>query len=143
MRFVAESGVNGQPWTSMAEFNVLDGSGNVMDRSDWNVSADSEELNGEDGAVGNVVDGDATTLWHTEWATVAGDTNDPGHPHAIIIDFGAHHELSGFRYLPRQNSDNGTIRDYSCFVSTDGINWGSPVAQGTFAPDSTEKTVFF
>ena len=45
--------------------------------------------------------------------------------------------------VPRQNSVNGTIRDYACYVSTDGINWGSPVAQGTFAPDSTAKTVFF
>jgi hypothetical protein len=52
--------------------------------------------------------------------------------------------VNGFRYLPRQsNVDNGRIRAYEFYVSTDGNNWGSPVATGSFPDNSAEQEVRF
>ena len=143
VRFVATSEVNGQPWTSMAEFNVLDANGNELNRTGWSISADSEEFQGEDGSARNVIDGSPTTLWHTDWSSAPGDDNDPSHPHQVIIDLGQEHELGGFRYLPRQASENGRVVGYAVSLSLDGVNWGLPVAQGTFDNSSAETTVFF
>jgi hypothetical protein len=66
------------------------------------------------------------------------------HPHEIRIDLGGSYAVSGFRYLPRQdNDDNGRIRTYEFYVSTDGNNWGSPVATGSFPDNSAEQEVRF
>jgi hypothetical protein len=35
------------------------------------------------------------------------------------------------------------IKDYEFYVSTDGVNWGSPVATGTWVGDATQKQVSF
>jgi F5/8 type C domain-containing protein len=57
---------------------------------------------------------------------------------------GTSYPVGGFRYLPRQDgSSNGRIAGYRFYVSANGVNWGTPVAQGTFANNSTEKTVTF
>src|SRR5260370_15299552 len=54
------------------------------------------------------------------------------------------HVISGLSYLPRQDDSlNGTIGQYSVSVSSDGLNWGSPVASGTWADDQTEKYAVF
>ena len=136
VRFVAESEVNGSPWASMAEFNLLNGSGNNMNRNGWTITADSEEIVGENGRAVNVFDGDPNTIWHTKWLE-----SSPTFPHQIVVDMGSARSVSGFRYLPRPGGGNGTIAAYKFYVSNDGINWGSPVAQGTFANNSAEKTV--
>ena len=47
-------------------------------------------------------------------------------------------------YLPRPAPGrNGNIGQYQIYVSTDGTTWGSPVATGTFADNSAQKTVTF
>jgi hypothetical protein len=52
--------------------------------------------------------------------------------------------IDGFSYTPRQDgSANGRIGDYEFYVSADGTNWGTPVASGTFANDSSVKEVRF
>ncbi len=38
---------------------------------------------------------------------------------------------------------NGRIGQYEFYVSTDGVNWGTAVATGTFANNSLEKEVVF
>ncbi|MEM7111379.1 MAG: PKD domain-containing protein [Chloroflexota bacterium] len=139
VRLVADSEVNGNPWTSAAEFHVIDDTGSNIDRTTWSITADSEELNGENGRATNAIDGNIGTIWHTQWQAA-----NPPHPHEIVVDMGVAYNISGFRYLPRQTGQiNGTIADYRFFVSSDGINWGNPVAQGTFANNRDEKTVLF
>ena len=139
VKLVADSEVNGNPWTSAAEFNVLDSNSNAIDRSGWTITTDSEETAGEDGRAVNAIDGNTGTIWHTQWQAAS-----PAHPHEIIVDMGTGYAISGFRYLPRQTGAiNGTIAAYRFYISADGVNWGSPVAQGTFANDRIEKTVTF
>ncbi|PFW87962.1 M6 family metalloprotease domain-containing protein, partial [Bacillus pseudomycoides] len=79
-------------------------------------------------------DGNKDTFWHTNWSPVA------PMPHEIQIDLGATYSLSKFNYLPRQDGQvNGTIKGYEFYISSDGVNWGTAVATGTFTNDTTLK----
>jgi large repetitive protein len=141
VRLESLSEVNGNPWASMAEFNLLDDNGNTLPRAGWVASADSVELGGENGAAANALDGNAATIWHTQWQTA-----NPAHPHWFSVDMGGTARLGGFRYLPRAGGGNGTLALYRFYVSTDGINWGTPVATGdlrTLGANADEKTVRF
>jgi hypothetical protein len=87
----------------------------------------------------NAFDGNMATIWHTQYVGSA-----PPPPHEIQIKLGSSANLNGFVYVPRQDgSPNGRIGQYEFYVSTDGVNWGSPVATGTFANDATNKQVSF
>ena len=121
------SEINGNAWASMAEINLLDSAGSVISRSGWKVSADSEELTAGSGAASNAIDGDPTTIWHTQWMTA-----NPRPPHHFIIDMGAPQRLSALRYLPRPGGTNGTIAEFKVYVSADGVSWGTPIATGDF-----------
>ena len=109
----------------------------VIPQAGWSLLyVDSEESGGWDAV--NAFDNDPNTLWHTQFS----GSSDSSHPHEIQIDLGSAYEIDAFRYLPRQDGGlNGTIRDYEFYVSVDGIDWGSPVATGTFAADTQEKEV--
>jgi hypothetical protein len=94
---------------------------------------------GENGAATNAIDGNPNTFWHTQWYSA-----NPPPPHEIQVNLGATYTLRGFRYLPRPpSSTHGRIGQYQFYVSTDGANWGSPVATGTFANTASEKQVLF
>jgi len=60
------------------------GSGTIPQQQMRVVSVDSEELVGENGAAVNVLDGNPTTLWHTEWYQ-----SSPAHPHTLMLDLAA------------------------------------------------------
>ncbi|MBP2471567.1 alpha-glucosidase (family GH31 glycosyl hydrolase) [Crossiella equi] len=107
-------------------------------KTGWSVKyADSQETAGENGAAANAIDDQPGTMWHTAWS-------GPNPPHELQLDLGTTHELTGLTYLPRQDSGvNGGIKGYEVYVSTDGTDWGTPVAAGTFAPDKAEKLVGF
>jgi YVTN family beta-propeller protein len=137
VRLVALSEINGNPWASANELNVLDATGATLSRTGWVATANSQETVGEDGRASNVLD-NYTGIWHTQWYTT-----NPAHPHWLRLDMGAPKSIGGFRYLPRTGTPDGTIKDYAFYVSNDGVNWGSPVAQGTFASNQSEKTVTF
>ena len=128
--------MNGNPWSSMTEFNLLDASGAVIPRTGWTVSADSAETQAEDGAVANAIDGDLLTIWHTEWST---GTSPP--PHSFVVNLGSARAIGGFKYLPPPaGNPNGNIASWRLHTSVDGVNW-TLAAQGTFANNSDEKTV--
>ena len=103
------------------------------------VKVDSEETSGENGQGANAVDGDAGTLWHTQWQDAS-----PECPHEIIIQLTPATTIKGFTYLPRQDdSENGMIKDYEFYVSNDGQEFGQPVAKGAFDGGKDLKTVTF
>jgi regulation of enolase protein 1 (concanavalin A-like superfamily) len=112
----------------------------VIPTSGWKlVSVSSQETTGENGRATNAFDGNSKTIWHSRWS---GDVALP--PHEIRIDLGKSESIQGFRYLPRQDGRNsGNIGRYEFQVSSDGSNWGSPVASGSFVHDQTEKEVLF
>jgi hypothetical protein len=110
----------------------------VIPHTGWTLRyVDSQELVGENGAATNAFDGNPNTIWHTQYIPTS---TQP--PHEIQIDLGQIYSIEGFRYLPRQDGGiNGRIGQYEFYVSMDGINWGSPVATGTFANNAAEKEV--
>ncbi len=140
VRLEALSEVGGNPWASMAEFDLLDDAGRVLPRTGWTVSASSAETAGENGAAGNAVDGNAATFWHTQWQGAS-----PAHPHSFVVSLGGPQRIGGFRYLPRSGGGNGTIATWRLYFSADGVNWGNAVAQGdlrTLGANAAEKTVY-
>ncbi len=103
-----------QPYTTIAELELLDENGKEIPRNNWKiVFADSEELQGEDGKADNVFDLQFTSFWHTQW-----QGNSPKHPHQLVIDIGAVKKISGIKYLSRQDGRNGRIKDYRFYFST-------------------------
>jgi len=86
-------------------------------------------------------DGNPATTWQTQWCP-----SSPGPPHEIQINLGATYNLVGFTYLPRQDSsENGKIKQYEFYVSSDGNNW-TLVSSGqlmTTVGDKSQKTVMF
>ena len=142
VRFEALSEVAGNPWTSMAEFYMLDKAGQPLSRTGWRITGfDTQETAGEDGQAANVLDGNASTIWHTTWSS----GNAP-YPHWIVVDTGALRDFGGFRYQPRTGVPNGTVDGYRLSVSTDGVAWGQPVKQGNLsalgAPAATKSVLF-
>lgn len=100
-------------FTTCAELNLVDEDGRDLPRESWKVIyADSEEVDGDDGRADNVFDLQATTVWHSEWQAA-----QPKHPHQIVIDLGRLQTVTGLRYLPRQDSPNGRVKNYRLFLN--------------------------
>lgn len=109
------SALDGKPFAAVAELELLDETGRLLDRSDWKVVyTDSEELGRESGAAMNALDGLANTHWHTEWSA-----ESRNHPHRLLLDLGSSRLVSGLRYLPRQGgpTTGGRIKDFSVGLS--------------------------
>lgn len=105
------SALDGRPFAAVAELELLDEAGRLLDRTNWNVVyTDSEELGRESGAAMNAIDGLPDTHWHTEWGV-----ESRNHPHRLILDLGESRLVSGMRYLPRQGASTtgGRIKDYA------------------------------
>ncbi|MFJ4775776.1 endo-alpha-N-acetylgalactosaminidase family protein [Streptomyces sp. NPDC088762] len=96
-------------------------------------AVDSQETAGENGNAANVLDGDAATIWHTQWYAATAPM-----PHEVTLDLGAPYNVSALHYLPRQTQSNGRIADYQVFTSPDGVTWGTAAATGTFT-DGTDR----
>jgi hypothetical protein len=155
IRLRALSEVGGGPWAAVAELNVSatdappsggggggsEGlSGNAIPQSGWSLQAvDSQETATGNFRATSAFDGNRSTMWATQWLA-----SSPPPPHGIQIDLGGTYDITGFRYLPRQDGlSQGNIGQYQFFVSADGLNWGSAVASGSFANSSAEQQVNF
>jgi len=104
---------SGDNFTTCAELYLLGPDGKELPRDNWKVAyADSEETDGDDGKADNVFDLQSTTIWHTQW-----EGAQPSHPHHLVIDLGAEQTVAGVRYLPRQDSANGRIKNYRFYLS--------------------------
>lgn len=103
-------------------------------KTNWKIhDYSSQETSGENGAATNVIDGNTSTKWHTKYS---GGTAEA--PHHISIDMGAEYEITGFLCTSRiDNSNNGLIRNYLCYISLDGKNW-KIVSGGSWLPYSSE-----
>jgi beta-galactosidase len=104
---------NGDEFTTLAELDVLDAAGKTLSRKNWKVVyVDSEENFAEGDQAEKVFDSDPETFWHSLWSAP-----HTSHPHTLVIVFGAEQEVSGVRFLPRQDSPNGRIKDYRMYLS--------------------------
>ena len=123
--------------TGMIDGEVASVDMQALAKANWRVIfVDSFEAG--EGEMIHAIDGKPDTFWHTQWS---GGAKRP--PHEIQIDLGRSQKLAGFTYLPRQNQDNGRIGKYEFFISTDGKDWGKPVAAGEFRNSTRLQTVNF
>jgi regulation of enolase protein 1 (concanavalin A-like superfamily) len=133
-------GVQSDPSPELAFTVPVDPNGEPTEipNNGWSLHfVDSQDTDGY--AATQAFDGNPSTFWHTIWKT---ETTPP--PHDLQINLGATYPVTGFRYLPRQDSyTDGNISEYEFYVSEDGTNWGQPVASGTFSATKTEKEILF
>ncbi len=106
------SAFDGKPFAAIAELDLLDQSGKPLSHEGWTIAyVDSEERDKEDGTAENAIDGQTANYWHTQWSA-----EQPNHPHQLVIDLGASRTISGFRYVPRQGTGGGRIKDYRIYI---------------------------
>ena len=111
------SAFDGKPFAAVAELDLLDESGRPLSHEGWTIAyVDSEERSQEDGTAENAIDGQTANYWHTEWGVA-----QPNHPHQLVLDLGKSQTISGFRYVPRQGTGDGRIKDYCVYVGDDLI----------------------
>jgi beta-galactosidase len=91
-----------------------------------------------EGIPDHAVDGDADTFWHSRWSH---DEARP--PHFLVIDYSHPINLSGLIYTARADGENGHVKDYEIYVSSDAKTWNSPVAKGKIDRDSGVETIRF
>ncbi len=96
-------------------------------------SSSSEPGNGPE----KMLDGDPTTIWHSMYSVTVAN-----YPHWIEFDANDEVTIKGFKYMPRQNGNNGNVKGYKLEVSVDGENW-SQVAEGEFPYNAEKQTVLF
>ena len=83
-----------------------------------------------------VLDGDANTLWHTDWHGTSRAN------HWIQFELSEDYTVDGLRYQPRQNGSNGNITKYELQISNDGKTFET-VKSGTWEGNANWKIVNF
>jgi beta-galactosidase len=108
------SSQKGDPFASAAELDVLDEQGKPIPQGQLHVAyVDSEENLSEDSLAENVLDGDPSTIWHTQY-----NGGSPDHPHLIVLDLGRDRTVSGLVYTARDSDSPGRIKDYKVYAWT-------------------------
>ena len=104
-----------------------------LNKSGWKVvSADSYQGGNE---ANLAIDGKNDTFWHTAWGT-----NEPKHPHQIIIDMAKTYMVNAITYLARQDGNqNGMVKAYEVYLSSDGKTWGTAAATGEFKNTTAQQ----
>ncbi len=100
------------------------------------INASSQEAG--EGNAEYLVDGDPATNWHTMYSVTVAK-----YPHWVDFDMGNTQTIKGFTYLPRQNSTNGAIKDYSIQVSDDNVSWKTIIEKASFDKGPALKKVIF
>ena len=100
----ALDGFDGKGVISIAELYALDEKGERLSREPWTaIYADSEDI-ATNRTADKVFDLQESTYW---------SSNAENGPHAIIVDLGGEHTLTGMQYLPRmEKGAPGAIRRY-------------------------------
>ena len=91
-----------------------------------------------EGSLEALFDGDSTSFYHSNWS----GTRPTDADFWIVIEMEEVTEISGLRYLPRQNSANGRILSYEISYSLDGEEW-TEITAGSWADDASWKMASF
>jgi hypothetical protein len=99
----------------------------LLSSKDFKIIRFSSENIGNGKFARNVIDGNANTIWHTQFSPEI-----KKHPHELIIDLGREFTLTGFRLLARQDAGwNGTLKDIEITVSNNPKTFGPPTLKTT------------
>jgi hypothetical protein len=100
-----------------------------LSRTGWTVTPDST-YSGYPAS--NATDGNNSTSWNSA----------EGYPHYLIVDMGSAQSFNAIQVIPRQDYPHHPTA-VEAHVSDDGSTWGSAVASGTWAADTTTKKLTF
>lgn len=106
-------------WWSIADLSVYDNESGLLPRSGWTATASS--TGGTDTA-GNALDGNSSTRWTNGTAQTNGQW--------YRVDMGAARTFNKIEIDAGPN-DGDYPRGYNVYVSADGTNWGTAIANGT------------
>lgn len=109
----------------------------VTQKKDWKVTVDSYESSAAFCPPSYLVDNNPSTIWHTPYSA-----GIPPFPHYIQIDFKKNVSFRGLKCLPRQDMENGRIKNAIVLVSKDGMKWVQ-VAASVFQNTKHEQIVGF
>ena len=105
----------------------------LPDRRAWRITASSEQPG--EGDSGHAIDDDPATYWHSQY------TGTPARfPHELTLDLGKVTPIRAVTYLPRQDVDNGHIRNYEIRLSENNETW-TTMATGRFRSGEELNTV--
>lgn len=94
--------------------------GTLLDRTDWTVEANTEELVGEtshnSGPADRMLDGDLTTYWHSQW-----QNGSHALPHELIFDTQKEYTFTQFALIHREGYSY--VRAGEFYVSSDKEHW--------------------
>jgi glucose/arabinose dehydrogenase len=94
VRITANSEVNNNAWTAIAEFSILDDNGVAIPTSALSIyGVDSEEVINGYAPASNAIDGNTSTAWHTKWWN-----GEAAIPHYMTVDIGSLRPIGGFIY---------------------------------------------
>ncbi len=116
---------------------VMSQSFGKIDRALLTVAFCSSQEHGE-GSVDHIIDGDPGTIWHTMYSVTVAN-----YPHWIDFDATETKLMKGFVYTGCANGENGRVKDYEIYVSTDGQNWGNPIQKGQLANNAKAQRIDF
>jgi len=104
---------------------------------DFKILRVSSENRGNGKIASNAIDGDANTVWHTQFAPAL-----EKHPHEIVIDLGREHIIRGFRYLARQDDGwNGAIKEIEIAISNDAGKFGEAAVKTTLKKTKSPQDI--
>ncbi|WP_455683024.1 discoidin domain-containing protein, partial [Thomasclavelia sp.] len=103
------------------------------------IAGSQHSTSGTEGPAANVLDGDISTIWHTNYS---GGTI-PMKDRWIEIKLAERQTICGLRYLPRQSGDNGKILGYEIYISNDNGQNYNKVTEGQWDISKEWKTATF
>ncbi|MEZ6127666.1 MAG: sulfatase-like hydrolase/transferase [Planctomycetaceae bacterium] len=101
----------------------------------------SSENQGNDKFAQYAIDGDPDTLWHSQFSP-----KPVSHPHTLVIDLGMIRDVTGIRYLARQDSGwNGAAGNTEVRVATDPdeLTAAAVVGSATFTKTKAVQSLDF
>lgn len=107
-----------------------------LNRSNMSATATSYQADPIVNSPDNVLDGDDSTIWHSEWDPYA------ELPQSITLDLGGTYNIDRLQYLPRNDDTNGNITEYKIYISENGDDFNE-VADGNWENTGNIKEASF
>jgi len=105
-----------------------------LSKTGWTIASFSSEES-SDGKATNLIDGNATTVWHSRWRTSA-----TSYPHNVVIKVGTTAKTATGLSLLQRSSLSRAVKDFEILTSTDGVNFTS---RGNYVAGNNSGTQYF